>query len=77
MVIFSKTSCLVFWLKNMENMDLPYSVKGKLGGPSQRRLPTSITSSVLHGVRSILTDNLCMCNMFYSTSNASLLVGLL
>jgi tRNA guanosine-2'-O-methyltransferase len=54
MVIFSKTSCLVFWLRNMENMDLPCSVKGKLGGPSQRRLATSITFSVLQGVGSFL-----------------------
>ncbi|KAK3148659.1 hypothetical protein QOZ80_3BG0297780 [Eleusine coracana subsp. coracana] len=53
MVIFSKTSCSVFWLKNNENMDLPYSVKGKLGGPSQRRLLTSITSSVLQGIWSM------------------------
>ncbi|RLN39238.1 uncharacterized protein C2845_PM01G00170 [Panicum miliaceum] len=49
MVVFSKLSCSVFWLRNIENMDLPYSVKGKLGGPSQRRLATSITSSVLQG----------------------------
>jgi hypothetical protein len=50
MVAFSKQSCSVFWLKNKDNMDLPCSVKGKLGGPSQRRLATSITSSVLQSV---------------------------
>ena len=54
MVVFSKLSCSVFWLRNIENMDLPYTVKGKLGGPSQRRLATSITSSVLQGVCSFL-----------------------
>lgn len=35
-------------------MDLPCSIKGKLGGPSQRRLATSITSSVLQCVRPFL-----------------------
>ncbi|KAL6847720.1 hypothetical protein ACP4OV_022508 [Aristida adscensionis] len=53
MVVFSKPSCSVFWLRNMENIDLPYSVKGKLGGPSQRRLATSITSTVLQSIWSI------------------------
>ncbi len=50
MVIFSRTSCSIFWLRNSEDMDLPSSVKGKLGGPSQRRLPTSTTSLVLQAV---------------------------
>jgi hypothetical protein len=50
LVTFSKQSCSVFWLKNKDDMDLPGSVKGKLGGPSQRRLATSVTSSVLQSV---------------------------
>ena len=54
MVAFSKQSCSVFWLKSTDNMDLPGSIKGKLGGPSQRRLATSITSSVLQCVRPFL-----------------------
>ncbi|VAI25799.1 unnamed protein product [Triticum turgidum subsp. durum] len=52
MVAFSKQSCSVFWLKNTD-MDLPCSIKGKLGGPSQRRLATSITSSVLQCIWSM------------------------
>ncbi|WVZ55050.1 hypothetical protein U9M48_005765 [Paspalum notatum var. saurae] len=51
MVDVGKMSCSVFWSRNTENRDLPYSIKGKLGGPSQRRLTTSITSSVLQAVR--------------------------
>lgn len=50
MVAFSKLSCSVFWFRDVDNKDLPPSNKGKLGGPSQRRLATSITSSVLQGV---------------------------
>jgi tRNA guanosine-2'-O-methyltransferase len=38
----------------VDNKDLPPSIKGKLGGPSQHRLATSITSSVLQGVCSVL-----------------------
>jgi tRNA guanosine-2'-O-methyltransferase len=53
MVAFSKLSCSIFWL-DVDNKDLPPSIKGKLGGPSQRRLATSITSSVLQGVCSVL-----------------------
>ncbi|KAF8780329.1 hypothetical protein HU200_001429 [Digitaria exilis] len=59
MVVFSKLSCSVFWLRNIEDMDLPSSVKGKLGGPSQRRLATSITSSVLQGIWSMR----CICSV--------------
>ena len=54
MVVYSKQSCSVFWLKNTDNMDLPCSIKGKLGGSSQRRLATSVTSSVLQCVRPFL-----------------------
>uniref|UniRef100_K4A4R6 tRNA (guanosine(18)-2'-O)-methyltransferase TARBP1 n=1 Tax=Setaria italica TaxID=4555 RepID=K4A4R6_SETIT len=68
MVVFSKLSCSVFWLKNIENMDLPYSVKGKLGGPSQRRLATSITSSVLQGIWSMrcISSVASWCNHYNS-----------
>jgi len=58
MVAFSKLSCSVFWFRDVENKDLPHSIKGKLGGPSQRRLATSITSSVLQGVCSVLLFSL-------------------
>ncbi|WVZ55051.1 hypothetical protein U9M48_005765 [Paspalum notatum var. saurae] len=53
MVDVGKMSCSVFWSRNTENRDLPYSIKGKLGGPSQRRLTTSITSSVLQAIWSM------------------------
>ncbi|XP_051205949.1 uncharacterized protein [Lolium perenne] len=72
MVAFSKQSCSVFWLKNKDNMDLPCSVKGKLGGPSQRRLATSITSSVLQSIWSIrcVSSVVTWCNHY--TSDVSL-----
>ncbi|CAL4928552.1 unnamed protein product [Urochloa decumbens] len=68
MVVFSKLSCSVFWLRNIENMDLPYSVKGKLGGPSQRRLATTITSSVLQGIWSMrcISSVASWCNHYNS-----------
>ncbi|KAL5206832.1 hypothetical protein ABZP36_035041 [Zizania latifolia] len=34
MVVFNKTSCSLFFLRNSDNMDLPCSVKGKLKGPN-------------------------------------------
>ncbi|TVU48714.1 hypothetical protein EJB05_08359 [Eragrostis curvula] len=73
MVIFSKTSCSVFWLKNMDNMGLPYSVKGKLGGPSQRRLATPITSSVLQGIWSMrcISSVSAWCNHYSSDDSFS------
>uniref|UniRef100_A0A0E0K7H1 tRNA (guanosine(18)-2'-O)-methyltransferase TARBP1 n=1 Tax=Oryza punctata TaxID=4537 RepID=A0A0E0K7H1_ORYPU len=68
MVIFSKTSCSVFWLRNSEDMDLPSSVKGKLGGPSQRRLATSTTSLVLQGIWSMrsISSIVTWCNHYCS-----------
>ncbi|RLN15678.1 hypothetical protein C2845_PM02G40530 [Panicum miliaceum] len=73
MVVFSKLSCSVFWLRNIENMDLPYSVKGKLGGPSQRRLATSITSSVLQGIWSMrcISSVASWCNHYSSGDSFS------
>ncbi|XP_006650942.1 uncharacterized protein LOC102703022 isoform X1 [Oryza brachyantha] len=68
MVVFSKTSCSVFWLRNSKDMDLPSSVKGKLGGPSQRRLATSMTSLVLQGIWSMRTISsiVTWCNHYLS-----------
>ncbi|KAF0930705.1 hypothetical protein E2562_034643 [Oryza meyeriana var. granulata] len=68
MVVFGKTSCSVFWLKNSGDMDLPSSVKGKLGGPSQRRLPTSTTSLVLQGIWSMrsISSIVTWCNHYCS-----------
>ncbi|KAE8818497.1 methyltransferase tarbp1 [Hordeum vulgare] len=72
MVAFSKQSCSVFWLKNTDNMDLPCSIKGKLGGPSQRRLATVITSSVLQCIWSVrcVSSVVSWCNHY--TSDVSL-----
>ncbi|KAH6767928.1 tRNA/rRNA methyltransferase family protein [Perilla frutescens var. frutescens] len=48
MVLFTKLSCSAFWSYVItEDMILPGSIKGRLGGPSQRRLPSSLCSSVL------------------------------
>lgn len=68
MVVFSKPSCSVFWLRNTDSMDLPCSVKGKLGGPSQRRLATSITSSVLQCIWSMrcISSVVSWCNHYSS-----------
>uniref|UniRef100_A0A453JBG0 Uncharacterized protein n=1 Tax=Aegilops tauschii subsp. strangulata TaxID=200361 RepID=A0A453JBG0_AEGTS len=68
MVAFSKQSCSVFWLKNTDNMDLPCSIKGRLGGPSQRRLATSITSSVLQCIWSMrcVSSVVSWCNHYTS-----------
>ncbi|KAL5219440.1 hypothetical protein ABZP36_020124 [Zizania latifolia] len=68
MVVFSKTSCSVFWLRNSDDMDLPCSVKGKLGGPSQRRLATSTTSLVLQGIWSMrcISSVVRWCNHYSS-----------
>lgn len=37
----------------MKDSQLPGSVKGKLGGPSQRRLSTTLTTLVLQAVYSL------------------------
>ncbi|KAK9203377.1 hypothetical protein WN943_013631 [Citrus x changshan-huyou] len=52
LVCFSNLSCSIF-LSNiaMEETNLPSSVIGKLGGPSQRRLSFSTTTVVLQAVR--------------------------
>lgn len=44
-------SCSIFWSSiPIEDENLPGSIKGKLGGPSQRRLSSSATTSVLQAV---------------------------
>ncbi|KAK7346778.1 hypothetical protein VNO80_21301 [Phaseolus coccineus] len=54
LVQFSKQSCSVFWSGVVtEDTALPGAVKGKLGGPSQRRLSVSATSVVLQAIMSI------------------------
>ncbi|KAG0553292.1 hypothetical protein BDA96_01G581400 [Sorghum bicolor] len=73
MVAFSKLSCSVFWFRDVENKDLPHSIKGKLGGPSQRRLATSITSSVLQGIWSVrcVSSVSSWCNHYCSGDSVS------
>lgn len=51
LVSFAQLSCSIFWSRKvMEDTDLPYSVRGKLGGPSQRRLSLSTTTVILQAV---------------------------
>lgn len=51
LVQFANQSCSVFWSGAVaEDAALPGAVKGKLGGPSQRRLPISATTAVLQAV---------------------------
>lgn len=52
LVCFSDLSSSIFWSSiEMGETNLPSSVKGKLGGPSQRRLSLSTTTAVLQAVR--------------------------
>lgn len=51
LVQFADQSCSIFWSDFVvEDKMLPGSVKGKLGGPSQRRLSVSTTTFVLQAV---------------------------
>ncbi|XP_047325070.1 uncharacterized protein LOC124928866 [Impatiens glandulifera] len=53
-VSFATSSCSVFWSGDlMVDNNLPCSVRGKLGGPSQRRLSSSTTASVLQAIISV------------------------
>ncbi|XP_027919590.1 uncharacterized protein LOC114178088 isoform X2 [Vigna unguiculata] len=54
LVPFAKQSCSVFWSGVVtEDTALPGAVKGKLGGPSQRRLSVSATTVVLQAIMSV------------------------
>ncbi|KAG9452528.1 hypothetical protein H6P81_005432 [Aristolochia fimbriata] len=53
---FARSSCSAFWSCPVsEDRLIPSSVRGKLGGPSQRRLPSSLTTSVLLAILSMRT----------------------
>ncbi|KAK1306093.1 hypothetical protein QJS10_CPA10g01026 [Acorus calamus] len=54
-VSFAKTVCSIFWLRPIVSDVLPPSVRGKLGGPSQRRLASFTTTSVLQAILSMKT----------------------
>ncbi|XP_065031327.1 uncharacterized protein LOC103970039 isoform X1 [Musa acuminata AAA Group] len=56
LVSYAKLVSPTFWSHPVVNdMQLPLSVKGKLGGPSQRRLPSAMISRVLQAIFSIRT----------------------
>lgn len=51
LVSFANLSSSIFHLTlAVEDTTLPNSIRGKLGGPSQRRLSTSTTTAVLQAV---------------------------
>ncbi|KAM4085526.1 hypothetical protein ACJW30_10G034600 [Castanea mollissima] len=51
LISFANMSCSIFSSSiMMEDVTLPSSVRGKLGGPSQRRLSSSTTTAVLQAV---------------------------
>lgn len=53
-VSFAKSSSSIFWSCLMgDESILPGSVRGRLGGPSQRRLSSSATTSVLEAITSL------------------------
>ncbi|XP_065856837.1 uncharacterized protein [Euphorbia lathyris] len=53
LVSFASTSCSIFSTSILKDADLPSSVSGKLGGPSQRRLPSSTAAAVLKAITSM------------------------
>ncbi|XP_064989872.1 uncharacterized protein LOC135627659 isoform X1 [Musa acuminata AAA Group] len=56
LVSYAKLVSPTFWSHPVvKDMQLPFSVKGKLGGPSQRRLPSAMISRVLQAIFSIRT----------------------
>ncbi|GMN30914.1 hypothetical protein TIFTF001_003022 [Ficus carica] len=55
LVLFADSSCSVFSSSIMVQDALPSSVKGKLGGPSQRRLSSSTTTAVVQAIKSVKT----------------------
>ncbi|KEH31617.1 putative tRNA (guanosine(18)-2'-O)-methyltransferase [Medicago truncatula] len=61
LVQFANQSCSIFWSGAVEeDTALPGAVKGKLGGPSQRRLPISATTAVLQAVMSVKAMSLIL-----------------
>ncbi|KAI8530133.1 hypothetical protein RHMOL_Rhmol11G0032100 [Rhododendron molle] len=53
LVSFATSSSSIFWSGVLEVTNLPCSIKGKLGGPSDRRLPLSATTAVLQAIMSV------------------------
>ncbi|KAH9607099.1 hypothetical protein KSS87_005028 [Heliosperma pusillum] len=50
LISFAEVSCSIWWADVAFDNELPGSVTGKLGGPSQRRLSSPMTTSVLQAV---------------------------
>ncbi|XP_071706129.1 uncharacterized protein [Rutidosis leptorrhynchoides] len=55
LMTYTNRSCSVFWCNEAGETDLPSSVKGRLGGLSQRRLSSSKTTAVLQAIMSVKT----------------------
>ncbi|WCJ25750.1 tRNA/rRNA methyltransferase (SpoU) family protein [Euphorbia peplus] len=53
LVSFASTSCSIFLKINLKDASLPSCVSGRLGGPSQRRLPSSTAAAVLTAITSM------------------------
>ncbi|CAO2837876.1 unnamed protein product [Amaranthus hypochondriacus] len=53
LISFADSSCSIFWSHLVMENRLPGSVTGKLGGPSQRRLSSPLTTSVLQAIVSV------------------------
>ncbi|KAJ6342279.1 hypothetical protein OIU77_023429 [Salix suchowensis] len=53
LVSFADMSSSIFWSSMTEETTLPGSVRGKLGGRSQRRLSTSTTTAILQAIISM------------------------
>ncbi|CAJ1943228.1 unnamed protein product [Sphenostylis stenocarpa] len=76
LVQFAKQSCSVFWSGVVtEDTVLPGAVRGKLGGPSQRRLSVSATTAVLQAMMSVKAISLIFlwCNQIrrYAPHNSA------
>nr|XP_043612363.1 uncharacterized protein LOC122584195 isoform X2 [Erigeron canadensis] len=52
---YTNNSCSVFWSEDFGETTLPSSVKGRLGGLSQRRLSSSNTTAVIQAITSVKT----------------------
>ncbi|KAK4262528.1 hypothetical protein QN277_028078 [Acacia crassicarpa] len=73
MVQFADQSCSIFWSGFVvDDNTLPGSVKGKLGGPSQRRLSISTTTFVLQAIMSVKALSLILAWSTQIKSDASL-----
>ncbi|KAK1407772.1 hypothetical protein QVD17_39399 [Tagetes erecta] len=55
LVSYTNQTCSVFWSEEGGDTNLPSSIKGRLGGLSQRRLPSSKNTAVLQAIVSVKT----------------------